>query len=268
MRPRHRLRALRPGAGPGHRRRQGAVPVQVLRLRRLHRLPRDRGAPGRVRLRAVPLRGARVPLHGRPAEAPRPPRRRLRLAPGHAPGLREGAPAPRPVPVPAQASEPEPQPAAGRGRRRAQSVRAHRAPVRRRGQLRRLGVVRQDERRRRGRPAVHVRALGEVAGRRPWQWHGPRQREPTPDDGGRRRELRGARRGRRRGRDGTVRAAADAERAAQFQGDAPQGQHQRGRFGPGSAALSLLIITQSLVYWADFRLIPAFSIRYLECTPV
>ena len=76
------------------------MPVQVLRLRRLRGVPRDRRAPGRVRLRALPLRGARVPLH--------------HLAVDHAwpldtlPAYGKALPLRVPVPAPTS-SEPQPQ---------------------------------------------------------------------------------------------------------------------------------------------------------------
>jgi hypothetical protein len=84
------------------------VPLQGVRLRRLRRVPRDGRAPGRVRLRALPLLGA----PGAPFTAT-PPRLRDHLAVDHSWPLDTlpayGKALPLRVSVPAQASEPQPQ---------------------------------------------------------------------------------------------------------------------------------------------------------------
>jgi hypothetical protein len=58
-------------------------------------VPRVGGAPGGMRVHALPLRGGLVRLHGVATDAPRAPRCRTLVACRRAPGLRDGHPAHR-----------------------------------------------------------------------------------------------------------------------------------------------------------------------------
>jgi hypothetical protein len=196
VRPRRRLPSQH---HPRRRRRlvQGPLPQRSVRLPGLRHLPRGRRPPGRVPVRAVQVLGARLRLRRLAALAPRPPRRRTALvARGHDTLRRQQDLQP--------AGDAAAPPARRGGRDRVPRVLVRDGGV----PLRRLGGLRQGERRRRG--GAEVQVLDDCA------W--PSGGRFGSDDGSA--ELLGAERGHGGGGGGP--GYAEQEPARVVHGDAPR----------------------------------------------